>query len=476
MGKITGFLEYPRKNYYYKPVEERINNFDEFMILNCEDELKRQGARCMDCGIPYCHTLGCPINNLIPEWNDLVYNGFWKEAYQRLSLTNDFPEFTGRLCPAPCETSCTLSINTEPVTIKQIELSIIEKAFEEGWVVPKPPENLTNKKVAIIGSGPSGLAAANQLRRMGHDVVVFEKSNKIGGILRYGIPDFKLNKSIIDRRLEIMKKEGVKFEPNVLVGEDISIKYLRKNFDAILLTIGAGKPRDLLVPGRNFENIFFAMQYLTNVNKYIAKEISEYELISAKGKNVLVVGGGDTGADCVGTAIRQGAKTVYNFEILPQPKVWKNPWNPDWPNWPNILRTSSSHEEGCIRDWCVSVKSFSGIDINVSKANCVRVNWKLDPVTKKYTMEEIPGSDFSVDVDLVLLAMGFLHVENDQLLKELDLKYDQKGNILVDCNYSTSVKGVFAAGDAISGPSLIVRAINHGRRVANCINEFLKNV
>lgn len=473
MGKNTGFMEYDRKSYHYRDIIDRVNDYKELIVPLSKNELEIQGSRCMDCGIPYCHSLGCPINNLIPEWNDLVYSKDWYTAYKRLELTNALPEITGRLCPAPCEAACTLSINSSPVTIKQLELAIIENAFEKGWVIPRPPKHKTGKRVAIIGSGPAGLAAAQKLRRAGHRVTVFEKSNKIGGILRYGIPDFKLEKSIIDRRLEQFKLEGIEFETNVVIGEDLSVKYLKRMFDAILLTIGAGEPRNLLVPGRDFEGVYYAMDYLTRVNKFNAGEIDSHSVISARNKTVLVVGGGDTGSDCVGTAIRQQAKKVYQYEILPKPKVWNDSWNPNWPDWPNILRTSSSHEEGGERDWGISIKSLSGQDIFANKAHCVRVDWKLDDSTKQYKMEEIPDTGFTIDVDIVLLAMGFVHVEYGRLLEDFGVTFDKKGNILTGADYSTAAEGVFSAGDAVSGPSLVVRAINHGNRAALSIDKYL---
>jgi glutamate synthase (NADPH/NADH) small chain len=473
MGMVTGFLQYARKNMSYVKVEERLKHYNEFLVLQPEDELKKQGARCMNCGIPYCHAMGCPVYNLIPEWNDLIYRGKWREAYERLEMTNNLPEITGRICPAPCEASCTLAINVAPVTIKQIELSIIERAFKEGWVEPKPPSFETGKRVAIIGSGPAGLAAAQQLRRLGHTVVVFEKANKIGGILRYGIPNYKLEKSVIDRRVEQMKAEGVQFETDVIIGEDLSVRYLQRTFDGILLALGAGEPRDLPVPGRGLEGIHSAMEYLTKMNKFLGGELKEHEIISAKDKNVLVIGGGDTGADCVGTANRQGAKKVFQFEILPKPKEWLKEWNPEWPNWPNILRTASAHEEGCERDWNITTRQFSGSGIKINTAYCARVEWEMESKTNRWKMVDKPGSEFSVDVDLVFLAMGFVHVEHSKLLKDLGVAFDERGNVRTDAQYATSIPGVFAAGDAHTGASLVVRSIFHGRLAAAAAHDYL---
>ena len=474
MGKTTGFLDYPRVTGRYRPSEERIRDYREISIPLPGDDLAKQGARCMDCGIPYCHALGCPVYNLIPEWNDCIYRGEWKGALLRLEATNNLSEITGRVCPAPCETACTLSINSAPVTIKQIELAIIESGFSQGWVVPHPPRKESGKKVAIIGSGPAGLSAAQQLRRAGHQVTVFEKSAKIGGILRYGIPDFKLEKWVIDRRLKQMADEGVVFETGVLIGEDISVRYLRRTFDAVLLTVGAGHPRDLQVPGRGLEGVCFAMDYLTQSNRTVSGEAVHEKTISAKDKTVLVIGGGDTGSDCVGTAIRQGAKKVYQYEILPKPPLWENSTNPSWPYWPNILRTSSSHEEGCDREWSVLTKQFSGRDVRVEEGQFARVEWKTDAESGRQKMVEMPGSEFTLKLDLVLLAMGFLHAEHNRLTDELGVEFDDKGNIKCREACTTSVDGVFVAGDAGTGASLVVRAIYHGREAAKNINNYLR--
>ncbi|KAA3614694.1 MAG: glutamate synthase subunit beta [Calditrichaeota bacterium] len=472
MGKATGFLEHKRQKAQNDPVKKRLQHYKEFTKPWSNSELSEQGARCMDCGVPFCHSsFGCPVINLIPEWNDFVYRDQWREAYERLEITNNFPEFTGRVCPAPCETACTLSINDTPVTIKQLELAIIERAFQEGWVVPRPPKKLSGKSVAIIGSGPAGLAAAQELRRMGHDVTIFERSLKLGGLLRYGIPDFKLEKHIIDRRLQQMKEEGVVFKTDVAIGADLSARYLKKSFDVILIATGAGKPRPLEVPGSELDGVHFAMEYLTKSNLYVDGQIDESGIISAKDKNVLVIGGGDTGSDCVGTANRQGAKKVTQYEIMPKPREWKNSWNPEWPNWPMILRTSSSHEEGCERDWAILTKELKGENGELKSGQFQKVEW-LEK-NGRFNMKPVPGSDFTLDIDLVFLAMGFVHVEQGSYLKELEIEYDERGNIKAE-KYMTTAKGVFTAGDANTGTSLIVRAIYHGREAAKAIDEYLK--
>jgi len=473
MGHPSGFMDHPRVSYSNLPVDERVKTWKEFNIPVSDAELARQGSRCMDCGIPFCHSTGCPVYNLIPEWNDLVYRGDWKEALTRLEMTNNLPEVTGRICPAPCEASCVLSINTSPVTIKQIELTVAERGFSEGWVVPRPPTRLTGRRVAVIGSGPAGLAAAQQLRRAGHEVTLFERSPKVGGLLRYGIPDFKLEKHVLDRRVRQMEAEGVRFETGVVIGEDISARYLRGSFDVILLTMGAGHPRDLPVPGRELSGVHFAMDFLTRSNQAQAGEIGPEEVISAKDKIVLVIGGGDTGSDCVGTANRMGAREVHQFEIMPKPPEWKESWNPSWPAWPNILRTSSSQEEGCARDWSITTHGFTGEDGRITKGQFARVEWKKGD-NGSLKMQEIPGSEFCRKVDLVLLAMGFVHVAHGKIIEELGVEYDPRGNIRCNPDYSTSAKGVFAAGDANTGASLVVRAIFHGREAARHIDNYLK--
>ena len=495
MGQITGFIEFGRIKNLYRDVEKRLDDYREVVLPVPEEDLLREGARCMDCGIPFCHSLGCPLNNLIPEWNDMIYRGKWYEAWQRLELTNNFPEITGRLCPALCEASCTLSINRNPVSIKQIELAVIERAFKEGWVVPVIPERETGKRIAVVGSGPSGLAAAQILRRLGHRVSVFEKSEKTGGILRYGIPDFKLEKEVLERRLKQMEAEGVEFETDVVIGEDLSVRYLRRKFDAVLLALGAGQPRDIDVPGREGrgknEKVLFALEYLKQSNLYVSGDRGEKEMTSAEGKNVLVIGGGDTGSDCVGTALRQGADFITQVEILPRPVLWNNPYNPGWPSWPKIFRASTSHEEGEFkgklkREWSVLLKDIGrseygrGLD-----ARFIRIKWEAPGTSAGKSsgtsgksggppFSGIKGSDFVIKTDLILLAMGFVHVEHSRLLKDLNVALDARGNIKIDPQYQTSETGVFAAGDAHSGASLVVRAINHGRKAAFSIDSFLQ--
>lgn len=473
MGKAGGFLEYPRTDPTYRPVIERIHDYREFVNLLSEKDIIQQGARCMDCGVPFCHWLGCPLHNVIPNWNDLVYRRQWKDAFEQLELTSSFPEIMARVCPGLCEAACTLSVNISPVSIRQIELFLSERAFENGWVVPRPPSVETNKRVAIVGSGPSGLTAAQMLRRSGHSVRVFEKSDKLGGILRYGIPDFKLEKWVLDRRLAQLEQEGICFETGVDVGKDISAQELLRTFDAVVLTPGAGEARELRVPGRELSGVYQAMEYLTQSNLYVAGAKKREEIIWAEGKNVLVVGGGDTGNDCAGTAIRQGAKKVYQFEILPKPQEWDKPFNPDWPDWPKILRTSSSHEEGCVRDWSVATKYFSGVDGKLSAGHFVRLDWKSNGTEGSWQMTETPGSEFTLDVDLVFLAMGFVHVEHSRLTQDLGVALDEKGNIKTDGKYATSVPGIFVAGDAMTGASLVARAAWHGSEAANACNDYL---
>jgi len=471
MAKPTGFFEYKREEVPHRPVDQRTGDYFEIDIPLSQEDLRLQAARCMDCGIPFCHGCGCPVLNQIPEFNDYVYQGRWREACEILHATNNFPEITGRICPAPCEASCTLNINEEPVLIRHIEYQIVERGFKEGWIQPIKALKQTGKRVAIVGSGPAGLAAAQQLARSGHEVTVFEKEDRIGGLLRYGIPDFKLDKRILDRRLDQLRDEGVRFRTDVIVGEDISERYLKKMFDAICITMGAQAPRDLPVPGRGFENVYFALDYLKQQNKINSGDnIDPRTIISAKDKIVVVIGGGDTGSDCVGTARRQGAKEIYSFEILPEPPE-KRPIDTPWPEWPRILRTSSSHEEGCQRRWCILTKRLSGMEVTVNELQGVQVEWSQ--TTKGWQMQEVPGTEFSMKVDLVLLALGFVHVEHSPLIKQFDLELDEKGNIKVN-NYQTSTPEVFAAGDATQGASLVVHAIHAGRQAAKAIDKWLQ--
>jgi len=470
MGKIGGFLEIAREVPSRRPVKERLHDWREYEHKMPEDKLRAQGARCMDCGIPFCHK-GCPLGNIIPDWNDLVYRGRFKDAIARLHMTNNFPEFTGRVCPAPCEEACVLNINSQPVTIKLIEKNIIDRAFAEGWVTPVIASARTGKKVAVVGSGPAGLACAQQLARAGHDVTLFERSDRVGGLLMYGIPDFKLEKWIVNRRLEQMAAEGVEFKTSCHVGVDYPVDQLRDQFDAICLTIGSTKPRDLPVPGRELKGIHFAMEFLPLQNKVNAGDvIPEGRMISAKGKRVVILGGGDTGSDCLGTSNRQGAESVHQYELLAKPPDVRTADMP-WPNWPMILRTSTSHEEGVIRDWSINTKYFSGKNGRVEKLHGIRLNWKTD--NGRMVMEEIAGSEFVLDCDLVLLALGFLGPEPDGAVGQLGLKLDQRGNIECDPNYMSSVPGVFAAGDARRGQSLVVWAIWDGREAARCVDQFL---
>jgi glutamate synthase (NADPH/NADH) small chain len=475
MGKPTGFLEYPRKDRGYKPVEERIKYFGEFIISLEEQELSTQGARCMDCGIPFCHE-GCPVNNLIPDWNDLVYKGKWDKAVKVLHSTNNFPEFTGRVCPAPCQESCTLNLFDDPVTIKTIECAIVDKGWENDWIQPKIAEHKTGKKVAIVGGGPAGMACAQQLVRVGHDVTLFEKNDRFGGLLRYGIPDFKMEKHHIDQRMKQMEAEGICFKPNTHIGVDISATDLLKDFDAIALTGGSEQPRDLPVPGRDLDGVYFAMEFLPQQNRRVAgDEIPEQASIMATGKKVVVIGGGDTGSDCIGTSIRQGCESVTQIEILPRPPE-KEDKLLTWPEWPNKLRTSSSQEEGVTREWSVATKEFIGENGKLKKLHCVRVEWNKDD-QGRWQMSEIEGSDFEIEADLALLAMGFVHPVQEGLLNDLGVEYDPRGNVKGDTEgenaYKTSIDKVFAAGDMRRGQSLVVWAIREGRQCARAMDEFL---
>jgi len=467
MGKNTGFMEYPREHAARRPVIERVNDWFEIYQDFAEEKLRAQGARCMDCGVPFCHT-GCPVNNIIPDWNDLVYHGRWKEAVRQLHATNNFPEFTGRICPAPCEAACVLGINEPPVTIKQIEKNIIDRAFKEGWIHPEPPPFRTGKKVAVIGSGPAGLAAAQQLNRAGHWVTVYEKADRIGGLLRYGIPEFKMEKHLIDRRMKQMQGEGVKFVTNAHVGKSAPVEDLQREFDAMLLAGGAEQPRDLVVPGRDLKGIHYAMEFLPQQNKRCHGDELDVTLdILANGKHVVIIGGGDTGADCLGTTHRQKPLSVHQFEIMPMPPAERAPQTP-WPLWPMQLRTEGAHEEGGIRDWSIATQKFSGdANGNVKRLHAVRVG----PPPK---FELIPGSEFTMDADLVLLAMGFLGPVRNGLLEQLGVELDARGNVATNANYMSSVPGVFAAGDMRRGQSLVVWAIAEGRKAAEGVDRYLR--
>lgn len=487
MGKVTGFLEFERLQEASEAAQERVHHYREFVLHLSDKEAQQQGARCMDCGIPFCQS-GCPVNNIIPDWNDLVYRGNWQLAIDTLHSTNNFPEFTGRICPAPCEAACTLNINNNAVGIKSIEHAIIDKAWELGLVVPKPPSHKTGRKVAVVGSGPAGMACAQQLARAGHDVTVFEKSDRIGGLLRYGIPDFKLEKFHIDRRVEQMQAEGVTFRTGVFIGKDapgpgvnnwaketISPDDLQKQFDAVVLTGGAEQPRDLPVPGRELKGVHFAMEFLPQQNKVVAGDKVAKQLVAA-GKNVVVIGGGDTGSDCVGTSNRQGAKSVTQFELMPRPPEQEN--KPMvWPYWPLKLRTSSSHEEGCERDWSVTTKMFKGdAKGNVTALVAARVEWQKDETTGQMKMVEVPGSEWEMPADLVLFAMGFVAPVGN-VLEAFGVEKDPRGNAKAttdgDGCYKTNVEKVFAAGDMRRGQSLVVWAIREGRQCAHAVDEFL---
>ena len=472
MGKVTGFMEFDRLDRGYAPVDERTRHYKEFVIPLENNELKKQSARCMDCGIPYCHN-GCPVNNLIPDWNDLVYEGNWKAALETLHSTNNFPEFTGRICPAPCEASCTLNITDKPVTIKSIECAIIDRGWEENWILPKISQIKTGKKVAVIGSGPAGLACAQQLARVGHAVTLFEKNASLGGLLRYGIPDFKMEKHLIDQRLTQMRAEGVVFKSNTEVGVNISADEILKQFDAMVLTGGSEKPRDLSVPGRELDGVHFAMDFLTQQNKRVAGEdVRDNRTILAGGKNVVVIGGGDTVSDCVGTSIRQGAASVTQLEVMPKPPEVEDKAL-SWPNWPLKLRTSSSHLEGAERDWSVATKAFTGKDGIVTGLELIRNEWRQNE-EGQFSMTEIPETNFHLKADLVLLAMGFVHPRPEGLINQLDVMLDDRGNVKADETfYKTSRKNVFVAGDMRRGQSLVVWAIKEGRRAAKAVDEHL---
>jgi glutamate synthase (NADPH/NADH) small chain len=473
MTNPTGFKQFTRCELPHRPVSERIKDWYEIDQLLVDKVLNEQAARCMDCGIPFCHATGCPVKNRIPEFNDLVYRGQWRAAADNLHSTNNFPEVTGRVCPAPCEAACTLAINDRPVNIKHIEFQIAEKAFQEGWVEPVRPTTRTGKRVAVVGSGPAGLAAAQQVNRAGHETVVFEKDDRIGGLLRYGIPDFKLEKRVIDRRLEQMSREGVRFQSGVDVGRDMTAAELRGQFDAVCLCMGAGHPRPLTVTGSNLRGVHLAMDFLSQQNRRVAGDdqpAGSGPVITAKGKHVIVVGGGDTGSDCVGTSIRQGAISVTQLEILPKPPEESNEETP-WPHWPRIMRTSSSQEEGCQRRWSVLSKELRGDDCQVRELYGVELDWV--PGARTWEMKEIPGAEFILPADLVLIAMGFLHVVKTGIVEELGVKLDNRGNVAVD-NWMTNVPGVFAGGDTVRGASLVVHAINQGRIMAAAVDRWLR--
>ena len=472
MGKVTGFMEFDRLDRSYAPVDERVKHYKEFIVPLSNNDIKRQSARCMDCGIPFCHN-GCPVNNLIPDWNDLIYGENWKAALEALHSTNNFPEFTGRVCPAPCEASCTLNITDKPVTIKSIECAIIDRGWSEGWVTPKISHSKTGKKVAVIGSGPAGLACSQQLARVGHSVSLFERNSTFGGLLRYGIPDFKMEKHLIDRRIEQMRAEGVTFIGNTEIGIDVSTADILETFDAMVLTGGSETPRNLEVPGRDLDGVHYAMDFLAQQNRRIAGEdVTDNRTILAGGKHVVVIGGGDTGSDCVGTSIRQGAASVTQLEVMPKPPEMENKAL-SWPNWPLKLRTSSSHLEGAERDWSVATKAFTGEGGRLTGLELVRNEWKQNE-NGQFSMVELPATEFHLKADLVLLAMGFVHPKPAGLLDELDVALDERGNVKADeTSYKTSQENVFVAGDMRRGQSLVVWAIKEGRRAARAVDEHL---
>lgn len=471
MGDPRGFLNIQRQESGYRPVEERISDYSEVEKLLPDDDRRMQASRCMDCGVPFCHW-GCPVSNIMPEWQDMIYRGRWKDAYEILSSTNNFPEFTGRVCPAPCEASCVLSINDSPVTIRQNELAVAEKAFAEGFAKPRPPKRRTGKKVAVIGSGPAGLACADVLNKKGHSVVLFESADSVGGYLRFGIPDFKLDKRVIDRRVNLLVEEGLVIKTGVEVGKDVSVSDLRRDFDAICLAIGAREARDLPVEGRELDGIYQALVYLEQQNRIVRGEkIPDTCIINAYNKNVVVIGGGDTGSDCVGSANRQGALRVVQIEILPMPPAKRSESEP-WPLWPKVLKTSSSHEEGCERLWNVQTKRFRGEDGKVCAIECAKVNWEKNE-SGVLVPVPVPGSEFELRAEMVVLALGFLHIKQTGIVKDFGLALNQSGNIAIDENLMTNVEGVFAAGDAIRGASLVVWAIHQGREAAFSIDRYL---
>jgi glutamate synthase (NADPH/NADH) small chain len=471
MGKATGFLEIRRRDRGYAPIEDRVTHYGEFVLPLGDEGTREQAARCMDCGIPFCQN-GCPVNNVIPEWNDLVYNDRWREALDVLHSTNNFPEFTGRVCPAPCEASCTLNLDDEPVTIKTIECAIVDRGWQEGWIEPQIAARKTGKRVAVIGSGPAGLASAQQLARAGHKVVLFEKHRRMGGLLRYGIPDFKMETDKIDRRVAQMQAEGIRFRPNSHIGVNVPVEKIRQGYDAIVLACGSEHPRDLEIPGREADGVHFAMDFLTQQNRRVSGEGFSNDDIVATAKHVVVIGGGDTGADCVGTSNRQGAASVTQLEIMPRPPECEDKLL-SWPNWPLKLRTSTSHDEGCERDWSVATKSVSSENGIVTGLDLVRLQWEQDE-NGQWGMSEVEGSEFTIKTDLILLAMGFVHPVHEGLLAGLGVDLDSRGNAAAtEVDYKTSIENVFACGDTRRGQSLVVWAIQEGRQAARAVDNYL---
>ena len=471
MGKATGFMEIRRRDRSYELIENRLKHYDEFVLPLGDEGTREQAARCMDCGIPFCHN-GCPVNNIIPEWNDLVYNDRWREALEVLHSTNNFPEFTGRVCPAPCEASCTLNLDDEPVTIKTIECAIVDRGWQEGWIEPQIASRRTGKRVAVIGSGPAGLASAQQLARAGHRVVLFEKHRRMGGLLRYGIPDFKMEADKIDRRVAQMQAEGIRFRPNSHIGVNVPAKKISQDYDAIVLACGSEHPRDLEVTGREADGVHFAMDFLTQQNRRVSGEGFLHDDIIATGKHVVVIGGGDTGADCVGTSNRQGAESVTQLEIMPCPPEHEDKLL-TWPDWPLKLRTSTSHDEGCERDWSVATKSVSSENGIVTGLDLVRLEWQQDE-NGQWRTSEVEGSEFTIKADLILLAMGFVHPVHEGLLADLGVDLDSRGNVdATEAEYQTSIEKVFACGDTRRGQSLVVWAIREGRQAARAVDNYL---
>ncbi len=471
MGKPTGFMEIERELPAKRPVEERVNDWKEIYLDFPVEKQQAQGARCMDCGIPFCNQ-GCPLGNLIPDWNDLVYHGRFREALDSLHKTNNFPEFTGRICPAPCEGSCVLGINEDPVSIKLIEVSIIDRGFREGWIKPEPPPIRTDKKIAVIGSGPAGLAAAAQLNKAGHYVTVYERAQRIGGLLTFGIPDFKLEKHVVERRIRLLEDEGIIFKPGVNIGIDVTMDQLRDDYEALVLACGSTKPRDLPAPGRDLDGIYFAMDFLTAQNEVNYGDLQEARpYINVEGKNVIIIGGGDTGADCLGTSHRQGAKSVTQFEIMNEPPKERSVQNP-WPQWPMVLRKSPAHEEGGEREWCISTKEFVGENGKLTKLKTAKVEW-VPGENGRMSPREVPDTEKEWDADVVLLAMGFVHPEKPGPIEQLGVDVDGRGNVTSDENYMTSEEGVFVAGDMRRGQSLVVWAITEGRKAARGVDQWL---